>query len=151
MLSAAVPSPGRDRAALAPGDAPAQAEAVPRLALIPAPSQSRHVVLPPAVATGLTSLFAGVTAVESAAPKPLGSGENQLSCPWLIEDGERSTGSANSSCCGAHPCMGTPRSGCSGGKAGDYFHFVGTQQTKGLGALCLEQERLRSSKPEVRD
>lgn len=51
---------------------------------------------------------------------------------------------------GAHPCMGTPEPGCSGGKAGGCFAFVGTEQTKRLGVLCLEQERLGSSKPEVR-
>lgn len=28
--------------------------------------------------------------------------------------------------------------------------LVGTEQTKGLGVLCLEQQRLGSSKPEVR-
>lgn len=41
----------------------------------------------------------GLTAVKSAAPKCLGSGEKQFSCPCLIKDWERSTGSADRSCC----------------------------------------------------
>lgn len=51
---------------------------------------------------------------------------------------------------GTHPCMGAPESSCSGGEAEGCFASVGTEQTKGLGVLCLEQERLGSSKPEVR-
>lgn len=67
----------------------------------------------------------GLTAVESAAPKSLGSGENQLSCPWLIEDWERSTGSANSSCCWCPPVHGNPQGWLLWRKGRGLFWFCG--------------------------
>lgn len=122
MAVAAVSSPGQP--ALAPAAAPAagrgvgMAEAVPRLALIPAPSPEP--ARGPAACSSHRAHFPslGLTGVKSAAPKCVGSGKNQLHAHGLLKIERGAQGVQTGPAAGAHPCMGTPESGCSGGKMG---------------------------------